>query len=367
MAKFIPISEPSITKKEIKYVTDAVKSGWVSSIGEYITKFEEKFAEYIGTKYALTVTNGTAALHLALVSLGIKEGDEVIIPDFTFVATANAVAYTGAKPIMVDIDKNTLCINPESVKKAITSKTRAIIPVHIYGHPCDMDAIDKIAKQYNLYVIEDAAESHGAEYKGKKVGSIGDIGCFSFYGNKIMTTGEGGMITTNNKELYEKMKYLRDHAMSKDKRYWHTEIGYNYRMTNLQAALGLAQLERVGKLVEKKRQIFNWYKEFLKDVNGIKLNPEKEGVRNVYWMVCLIIEKDFGMNRDALMVRLKEKGIDTRPFFYPISKMPMYKGNETNPIAYEISQRGLNLPSGVNLKRGEVKYICQQIKEILIK
>ena len=364
MRKFIPIAEPSITQREINYVTDAVKSGWVSSLGHYITEFEKKFAEYIGVKYALTTSNGTTALHLALVTLKIKEGDEVIVPDLTFVATVNAVAYTGAKPIMVDVEPDTWCINPNCIKKAI-SKKKAIIPVHLYGHPADMDEINKVAKEYGLYVIEDAAEAHGAEYKDKKVGSLGDVGVFSFYGNKIITTGEGGMITTNDKKLYQRAKFLRDHAMNPEKRYWHPEIGYNYRMTNLQAALGLAQLERIDELIEKKRQIFGWYKEFLGDLEGIRLNPEKEWAKNVFWMVCMVLEKELGISRDELMAKLKEKGIDTRPFFYPMSQMPMYNSGEGRSVTYNLSERGLNLPSGVNLNKDEVQWICETIKTIL--
>jgi len=365
MRKFIPIAEPSITQREINYVTDAVKSGWVSSLGHYITEFEKKFAEYIGVKYALTTSNGTTALHLALVTLKIKEGDEVIVPDLTFVATANAVAYTGAKPIMVDVEPDTWCINPNCIKKAISKKTKAIIPVHLYGHPADMDEINKVAKEYGLYVIEDAAEAHGAEYKDKKVGSLGDVGVFSFYGNKIITTGEGGMITTNDKKLYQRAKFLRDHAMNPEKRYWHPEIGYNYRMTNLQAALGLAQLERIDELIEKKRQIFGWYKEFLGDLEGIRLNPEKEWAKNVFWMVCIVLEKELGISRDELMAKLKEKGIDTRPFFYPMSQMPMYNSGEERSVTYNLSERGLNLPSGVNLNKDEAQWICETIKTIL--
>ncbi len=365
MNKFIPVSEPSITQKEIDYVLKAIKSGWVSSIGEFINKFEIEFAEYLGVNYALTTTNGTAALHLALVSLGIKEGDEVIIPDLTFIATANAVVYTGAKPIPVDIDAETWCIDPEAIRKATTSKGKAIIPVHLYGHPAEMEKINKIAKEYGLYVIEDAAEAHGAEYKGRKVGSIGDCGIFSFYGNKIITTGEGGMITTNDEKIYERARYLRDHAMSREKRYWHTEVGFNYRMTNIQATLGLAQLERIGDLINKKRQIFRWYKEFLRDLDGIRLNPEKEWAKNVFWMICLVLDKDYGISRDELMAKLKEKGIDTRPFFYPVSQMPMFKSSKVSPVAYEISQKGLNLPSSVNLDEEEVEWIVGSLKKII--
>jgi perosamine synthetase len=305
-------------------------------------------------------------LHLALVSLGIKEGDEVIVPDLTFIATANVVKYTGATPVFADIDKETWCIFPDDIKKKITPKTKAIIPVHLYGHPADMEPILEIAKEYNLYVIEDCAEAHGAKYKDKKVGSIGHCGVFSFYGNKIITTGEGGMIVTNDENFYEKAKYLRDHAMSKEKRYWHTEIGYNYRMTNIQAALGLAQLERIDEIINKKRQIFEWYNEGLKDLENIKLNPEKEWAKNVYWMVCLVNEKFDEEKRDDFMKKLKEKGIDTRPFFYPCSMMPMYKqDNFINPVSYDLYKKGINLPSGYNLKEENIKWICFNIKKIL--
>jgi len=364
MNKFIPISQPSITPKEIDYVTEAIKSGWVSSLGRYIDEFEQKFAEFCGTKYALTTSNGTTALHLSLVALGINSEDEVIIPDLTFIATANAVKYTGAKVVTVDIEEDTLCINPKEIEKVITSKTKAIIPVHLYGHPANMQEINNIAKKYNLFVIEDAAEAHGAEINGKKVGSFGDVGIFSFYGNKIITSGEGGMITTNNEALYEKMKYLRDHAMSKEKRYWHTEIGFNYRMTNLQAALGVAQLERMDELLNKKKEIFKWYEEYLKNTPNIKLNFQKDGYKNVYWMICLEIIGYDEEKRDRLMQKLKEKGIDSRPFFYPISDMPMYEKTDTS-ITHKVYQRGINLPSFFDITQKEVKYICEELKKLI--
>jgi perosamine synthetase len=364
MNKFIPISQPSISEKEIEYVTNAVKSGWVSSLGKYIDIFEEKFANYCNTKYALTTSNGTTALHLTLVSLGITSEDEVIIPDLTFVATASAVKYIGAKVVTVDIDENTLCISPKAIEKAITSKTKAIIPVHLYGHPANMEEINKIAKKYNLFVIEDAAEAHGAEVNGQKVGGLGDAGIFSFYGNKIMTSGEGGMITTNNEKLYEKMKLLRDHAMSKDKRYWHTEVGFNYRMTNLQAALGVAQFERINELLDRKKKIFEWYQEKLKEVKGIKLNYQASWAKNVYWMVCLEIDEYNENQRDNFILKLKEKGIDSRPFFYPVSDMPIYEYSDT-PITHKVFQRGINLPSYFDIKKEDVKYIIENVKELL--
>jgi len=363
--EFIPVSKPSITQKEIQYIMDAVSSGWVSSLGKYVDMFEEKFASYCGTKYALTTSNGTTALHLVLVALGIKPGDEVIIPDITFVATGNAVKYVGAKAVIVDIEEDTLCIDPESVKKAITPKTKAIIAVHLYGHPANMEEINKIAGEYGIIVIEDAAEAHGAEVNGKKVGSLGHVGTFSFYGNKIITTGEGGMITTNDENLYERMRHLRDHAMSKEKRYWHTEVGFNYRMTNVQAALGLAQLERIDEIIAKKRLIFEWYKEGLKDIEGIKLNYEAPWAKNVYWMVCLEVEGYTEKQRDELMKRLKEKNIDTRPYFYPLSDMPMFEKADT-PIAHKVYQRGLNLPSYFDITKDQVDYVCKTIKELLL-
>ncbi|MCD4670823.1 MAG: DegT/DnrJ/EryC1/StrS family aminotransferase [Actinomycetia bacterium] len=361
---FIPISEPSITQKEIDYVTDAIKSGWVSSLGKYINMFEERFAKYCDTKYAVATSNGTTALHLALVSLGVKAGDEVIIPDFTFVATASAVNYIGAKVVTVDIDEDTLCIDPQAIEKAITSKTKAIIPVHLYGHPANMEEINKIANKYNLFVVEDAAEAHGSEVDCKRVGGLSDAGVFSFYGNKIITSGEGGMITTNNEKLYQKMRYLRDHAMSEDKRYWHTEVGFNYRMTNLQASLGVAQFERINELLLKKKEIFEWYQYKLKDIENIKLNFQKENCKNVYWMICVEIIGFTEKQRDALLVNLKEKGIDGRPFFYPVSDMPMYNKADT-PIAHKIYQRGFNLPSYFDMIKEQIEYIAKELKKVI--
>ena len=361
---FIPISQPSIAEKEIAYVTDAVSSGWVSSLGKYIDMFEEKFASYCGTKFAVATSNGTTALHLALVALGVTAEDEVRIPDLTFVATGSAVKYIGAKVVTVDIDEDTLCISPEAIRKAITSKTKAIIPVHLYGHPANMEEINKIAKEHNLFVIEDAAEAHGAEVNGKKVGSLSDAGVFSFYGNKIITSGEGGMITTDDEELYNKMRYLRDHAMSKDKRYWHTEVGFNYRMTNLQAALGVAQFERIDEILAKKKEIFTWYYEELKDVKDIKLNFQQNGFKNVYWMICIELLEYSQEQRDALLVELKKRGIDGRPYFYPISDMPMYDNTDT-PISHKVSKRGLNIPSYFEITKDQVLFVCNTLKELL--
>ncbi|MBN1972128.1 MAG: DegT/DnrJ/EryC1/StrS family aminotransferase [Sedimentisphaerales bacterium] len=364
MKMTIPVSQPSIGPKEIEYMNDAIKSTWVSSIGPYITKFEENFARYCGAKYGLTTSNGTTALHLALMSLGITRGDEVIVPDLTFVATANAVKYTGAEPIFVDIDESTLCIDPFSIIRRMNKNIKAIIPVHIYGHPCDMDAINEIAKEYGLFVIEDAAEAHGAEYKGKRVGNLSDVAVFSFYGNKIITTGEGGMLLTNNIVIYEKAKQLRDHAMSKSKRYWHTEIGFNYRITNIQAALGLGQFERIDEIIKKKREIFSRYKANLEGTAGLKLNRTASYAKNVYWVVCLEIDGMTMESRDKFMIDLKNRGIDSRPYFYPISDLPMYSKVNT-PIAHKVFQKGVILPSYESLSGSDVDYISESIKSIL--
>ncbi len=364
MNKLIPISQPSITQKEIDYVNDAIKSGWVSSLGKYIDIFENKFAECAGTRYALTTSNGTTGLHLALVAFGIMPGDEVIIPDFTFVATANAVKYTGAAVVCVDIEENNLCISPRDIENAITNKTKAIIPVHVYGHPANMNEIRKIAQQYNLIVIEDAAEAHGAEVEGKRAGSLGNCGVFSFYGNKIITCGEGGMITTDDPVFYEKAKELRDHAMSKEKRYWHEAVGFNYRMTNLQAALGAAQLERMDEIVKRKKDIFDLYRRYLSPDPRLKLNYQAEWAKNVYWMVCLEVEGFDEQRRDALMQKLKDKGIDSRPYFYPISDMPMFKKANT-PVTHAVYQRGINLPTYFDLDNSKIEYICENVLSIV--
>jgi perosamine synthetase len=364
MTTFIPISQPSITELEIAHVTDAVRSGWVSSLGPYIEEFERSFAAYCGTKYALTVSNGTTGLHLALLAVGIKAGDEVIIPDLTFIATANAVAYIGATPVMVDIDAETLCICPQAAERAITPRTRAIMPVHMYGHPADMDAINAIAAKHNLIVVEDSAEAHGAEYKGRRTGSLGRCGVFSFYGNKIITSGEGGMITTDDEELWRTAKRLRDHAMSPTKRYWHEEVGYNYRMTNLQAALGVAQLKRIGEFTTQRRELMDWYRAGLGHRNGIRLNREAPWAKSAFWMVCLEVDGMTDAIRADFMAALRSRGVDSRPYFYPMSDMPMYPDAAT-PIAHRAAHSGINLPSFVGLTRDDVAHVCRVVQQSL--
>ncbi len=354
----IPVSEPCLRGKELEYVTDCINTNWISSIGKYVTQFEEMFARFCGTTYAAATSSGTTALHLALIALDIGEEDEVIIPDLTFVASANAVLYCGAKPIFVDVDANTWNIDPAKIEERITERTKAIMVVHLYGHPCDMDAIMKIAQRHNLKVVEDAAEAHGAEYKKKRVGSFGDVGVFSFYGNKIITTGEGGMITTSDAELVEKICFLRDHAMSKKRRYWHDILGYNYRLTNIQAAIGVAQMEQIDNFIEIKRRNAALYNSLLGGMNGITPPPEADGCKNVYWMYSVLIEDDFGISRDEVMLRLKEKGVDTRSFFYPLHQLPMYKSEDIYPVTNKLAHRGISLPSAVTLKESDIRTVC---------
>lgn len=362
---FIPISQPSITQKEIDYVTDAVRSTWISSLGKYIDRFEAEFAKFCGSRYAITVANGTVAIHLALEALGIGPGDEVIVPDLSFIATANAVLHAGATPVFVDIDSYYLGMAPSAVEAAVTPRTKAIIPVHLYGHPADMRALNAIAKANNLWVIEDAAEAHGATIEGKTVGSWGHCATFSFYGNKNLTTGEGGMITTDDEQLYHRCRYLRDHAMSKEKRYWHTEVGYNYRMTNLQAALGCAQLERMHELMNRRQELFAAYQfelEGLEDV--IALNRTASWAQNSYWLICAEFNHFDEQKRNQLMHLLREQGIDSRPYFYPMSEMPYFIPADT-PISHQVYQKGINLPTYFDLKDNDVKKICLALKKCL--
>lgn len=353
----IPIAEPSLKGNELKYITDAITSGWVSSNGKYVSMFEESFAKFCEVEYSISCSSGTAALHLALVALGIKEGDEVIIPDLTYISTANAVLYVGAKPILVDVDKSTWNIDVNKIEEKITKKTKAIIPVHLYGLPCNMKRIMEIAEKYDLKVIEDCAESLGSKVVSVHTGTLGDIGCFSFFGNKVITTGEGGMCITKNKELDKKMRSLRNQGMSSEKRYWHSSIGFNYRMTNLQGALGVAQLESLNLFLKKKIENAKLYTKLLKNIKGLKIQSE-EG--NVYWMYCILSDK-----KDEIIKALNKESIETRPLFIPIHIMPHHNSNQRFPISQDLSNRGLSLPSSVNLKKEEIKRICKIIKGVL--
>lgn len=360
----LPIAEPLLGGNELAYVTDCIVSNWISSSGKYVKMFEENFAKFVGTQYAVATSNGTTALHLAILVSGIGPGDEVLVPSVSFIATANAVTYTGATPIFVDIDPLTWTLDPLRLEAAITKKTRAIIPVHLYGHPADMDPILKIAAAYDLTVIEDAAEAHGATYKGQTVGSIGDLAIFSFYGNKIITTGEGGMITTNSKELADKIKVLRDHGMSVSKKYWHPVLGYNYRLTNMQAAVGVAQLEKIDRILEAKLGIARMYNKLLHNIPGILLPPHKEWAENVYWLYSIVITDEFGLSRDTLMEKLAQLGIESRPFFPPMHQQPIYNTGVKLPVSERVSQSGLSLPSSAGMSKQMVQRIAENIIDI---
>lgn len=351
----IPVYQPSLNGNEKKYVNDCLDSTWVSSKGKYISLFEEQFAGYTGVKYATAVSNGTIALHLSLVALGIGPGDEVIVPTLTYIASVNAIAYTGATPVFVDSLESTWQIDPEDVRRKITPRTRAIMAVHLYGHPCEMDELVAIAKSNDLFMIEDCAEAFGSLYKGHHVGCFGDISAYSFFGNKTITTGEGGMVVTNDDTLHDRAVHYRGQGLAKHREYWHDVVGYNYRMTNICAAIGLAQLERADRFLAAKRQIAAWYRECLKGV-PVVFHPEAAAVRHSYWM-CSILVND-PARRDPLRSALAGNGVETRPLFYPVHTMPMYSHRyQKHPVAENLGWRGINLPSWPGLTREQVAFI----------
>jgi perosamine synthetase len=356
------VAKPDIGKKELQNITTAVKSGWVSSKGPYIEAFEDEFSKYVGTKHGISTSNGTTALHLALVALNIGKGDKVLVPSLTFIAVANAVTYVGATPVFVDSHPKYWCMDPSDIEKKIDQYTKAIIVVHLYGHPCDMDPIMQLAKTHNISIIEDCAEAHGAEYKGRKVGLFGKISCFSFYGNKIITTGEGGICLTDSEDLAIKIKMLRDHGMNPNKKYWHEVVGFNYRMTNLQAALGVAQLERIDSLLKQKKDIASMYNDLLKNLPNVEIAPEEAWARNVYWLYSVLLKK---VSRENVMEHLAKQGFETRPFFYPIHILPPYKTELKLPVAEELSRIGMNLPSGYCLKESEIRDVVGSLKSVL--
>ncbi len=365
---YLPVSQPQLGEKELMYVTECVLSGWVSSNGKFVNQFEEAFAQFTQTPYAVSCSNCTTALHIALLALGIGAGDEVIVPTFTFIATANAVTYTGAKPVFVDSEPVSWNMDPESIRSVMTPKTRAIIVVHIYGQPANMDAIMELAKVHNLRVVEDVAEAQGAFYKGKPLGSFGDAACFSFFGNKIMTTGEGGMLVTHRQDVADKTRILRDHGMSKDRRYWHSVVGFNYRMTNLQAALGVAQLERFPVLIAEKARIHREYSRNLNDVPGLSFPITLAHAIPVCWLYTFLIdEKETGITRDALGDYLKSKNIETRPTFPSLHLQPIYKENKVYPVAEDLTRRGISLPSDVSLSTLEIERVCGTIRDFFRK
>jgi perosamine synthetase len=371
MSKFIPVCEPYLNGNELKYVTDAVSTGWISSAGKYVTEFEQKFAEYCGCKYGVAVCNGTVALHLALVGLGIGKGDEVIIPSFTMIASAFAVCYTGAVPVFVDADTETWNIDVSKIEEKITPRTKAIMPVHIFGLMCDLDQINSIAQKYNLFVIEDAAEAHGAEYKGKKAGSLSDIGSFSFFANKNITTGEGGMLVTNNGELYDRLKYYKNVCFPLDgnRNYRHDDIGFNYRMSNVIAAIGLAQVEKADEYKEMRIRNHELYRSFLEDIPGIVFQNDPAGSVNVHWMNAIVIDPElYHHTKDELISFLKQNDIDTRLLFTGMHRQKSLADFGCNcsgqyPVSEWLAENGLYLPSASNLEASDITRICDFIKE----
>lgn len=356
----IPVYRPYFTRREQEYVNDCLVSTWISSRGAYIDRFEKSFAEYTQVNHATSVCNGTVALHLALVSLGIGLGDEVIVPTLTYIASANMIVQAGATPVFADSLSTTWQIDPEAIRKAITPRTKAVMVVHLYGGACDMEPIVEICRAHNLLLIEDAAEAFGTRYKGQHVGTFGEISTFSFFGNKTITTGEGGMVITNNSDLYEKAYRLKTQGVSPHREYWHEIIGYNYRMTNICAAIGLAQIEQADHILSKKRQITRWYEQYLRNLplEAQSVQPDTE---HSWWMYSVLLETE--RLRDDLRDSLKAAGIETRPLFPPIHRLPPYNRGEVFPVAENLSGRGVTLPSYPELREEEVAMISEKIKE----
>jgi len=367
--KFLPVAEPDLGALEEQYVLEAVRSGWISSIGAFIDRFERSFAVRVGVDHCVSLANGTVALHVALVARGIGPGDEVIVPDLTFVATASAVVLSGATPVLVDVERDTFGIDPVLVSQAITTRTKAIIPVHLYGHPASMGALEEISQRHALFLLEDAAEAHGARAAGRSVGSIGDAACFSFYGNKILTTGEGGCLTTNDESFARRVRFLKDHAMSADRRYFHPEVGFNYRMTNLQAAVGCAQIERFDELLRLKARVFDTYRELLAG-SEVQLRPSREGFESVCWLVTALLPGQWSAERQAsLFARLRQKQIDARPFFVPLHEMPPYQGlrfvSRDGPVSSHLAAKGICLPSSGKLTRDDITRVVEALLEAI--
>ncbi|HAL92151.1 MAG TPA: perosamine synthetase [Verrucomicrobia bacterium] len=352
----IPVYQPDLSGNEKKYVIECLDSTWISSKGEFLQKFERRFAEATGVKRATAVSNGTVAIHLALLALGVGPGDEVIVPSLTYVASVNPILYVGAKPVFVDSLPGTWQMDPEDVRRKITPRTRAIIAVHLYGHPCDMDPIMHIVREHRLLLLEDCAEAMGSRYHGQHVGSFGHMAAYSFFGNKTVTTGEGGMVVTNDETLHDRALHFKGQGLARDREYWHDVVGYNYRMTNICAAIGLAQLERLDAILERKRKVARGYREALAGL-PVALHAESPGVFHSYWMCSILVDNPD--DRDPLREALLDAGIETRPVFYPVHTMPMYAGHfDSHPVAEDIARRGMNLPSWPNLGQEQIKEIA---------
>ena len=364
----VPLTQPVLDGNELAYVTDCIRTGWISSQGKYVRKFEENFGEYVGNPHTLAVSNGTVALHLALIALGVGPGDEVIVPDLTFAAPVNAVLYVGATPVLVDIEQNTMSMNMDIVESAITKRTRAIIPVHLYGHPANMTRVMAIARKHDLLVIEDCAEALGSMYQGDHVGILGNAAIFSFFGNKTISTGEGGMLLFKDEAMLERARMLRDHGMSRERRYWHNEVGFNYRLTNIQAALGVAQMERVDEFVGRKRWNAEQYHLHLSKIPGVIFPGEFGDVINSYWLYTIILPSDLTSKRNEIIDFMKKNGIESRPVFYPMHRMPPYapyvSPGQDFPVSNFISDSGISLPSAVTMREADIESVCLVMRKI---
>jgi perosamine synthetase len=364
----IPLAAPDLSGNELEYVTDAIRSSWISSTGPYVERFEEEFARLCGTRTALSVCNGTAALHLALLALGAGPGDEIVVPSLTYIATANAVRYVGAEPVFADVDPATWCLDPKAVAAAVTPRTRGIVAVHLYGHPADMDELEAIASRHNLWIVEDAAEAHLATYKGRPIGSLGSMAMFSFYGNKPFTSGEGGALTTDSSELAQKARLLRGQGMDPERRYYFPITGYNYRLTNVGCALLCAQLERRESLIARRREVFALYRELLDGIPGVEFQPRAEWAEPTPWLFSVLIdERRYGKNRDELAEALSVDGIETRPFFIPLHTLPPFREasgrrDEDLPVTDDLGARGLNLPTHTQLGDQEVEFVVAAVR-----
>jgi perosamine synthetase len=375
----IPVNEPLLSGQELEYVSECLRTSWISSSGRFIDEFEEGWAGYCGRRYGIAVSNGTVALQVAATCLELKPGDEVIMPTFTIISCALAVIYSGGVPVLVDCDPRTWCMDVEQVKSKITEHTRAIMPVHIYGHPVDMDPILDLAERHSLAVVEDAAEVHGAEYLSgrgtthpawRRCGSFGTLSCFSFYANKLITTGEGGMVLTNDAKLADKARSLRNLCFQPERRFYHEQLGFNFRLTNMQAALGVAQIERMDKIVARKRWIGQEYNRRLADLKGLQLPVEESWARNVYWMYGIVLSEEAGMDATAFGQKLKQHGIETRPFFLGLHEQPVFhkRGlflHERYPTSERIARQGLYLPSGLALTAEQISQVCEAVNEVL--
>lgn len=364
----IPVNEPVIGRREYEYVNECLQTGWISSEGRFIQEFETRWAAYCGMKYGVAVSNGTVALQAAVTCIDLKPGDEVIMPTFTIISCAQAVTMNGGVPVLVDAEPDTWCMDVKQIEAKITKRTRAIMPVHIYGHPVDMDLLLNLAKKYNLYVIEDAAEVHGGEYKNKKCGGFGDLSCFSFYANKIITTGEGGMVLTNDEDFATRLRKIRNLAFQKDRRFYHTELGNNFRLTNIQAAIGLAQLENIETSVEKKRWMGKAYFDRLRDIECIQLPVERDWAKNVYWMYGLVLRPMTGLTASQFAKMLEQKGIMTRPFFVGMHEQPVFHAmglflGQHYEVAEYLSRYGLYLPSGLGITEEQIHTTCNAVRD----